>query len=159
MTESKSVRSKVVSIDKSRFHRRQESARSKLKCIELTIYQIFLRIFPDTVNFGVVQNTFLNLVFKEHGIAHWASNYFVADDRNAEKETPNTKTDQLKTAFPRRACYIAQSLHNTRTFIIIYTLAPCSFYNHLLLSSIELTFGFDRNNLRLNWLAAFHVTS
>ena len=37
-----------------------------LKCIELTIYQICLKIFPDTVNFGVVQNTFLNLVFKEH---------------------------------------------------------------------------------------------
>jgi len=40
--------------------------------VELTIYQnlICLRIFPDTVNFRVVQNTFLNLVFKEQRIAH-----------------------------------------------------------------------------------------
>ena len=54
-------RSKVVSIDKSRFDRRQESFRSKTgvisiedcnycsKCIQLTIYQICLKIFPDTV--------------------------------------------------------------------------------------------------------------
>ena len=60
---------KQVSLIEGRFDR-QKSIPSKLKCIELTIYQIFLRIFPDTVNFGVVQNTFLNLVFKEHGIAH-----------------------------------------------------------------------------------------
>ena len=54
-------RSKVVSIDKSRFDRKQESFRSKTrvisiedcnycsKCIQLTIYQICLKIFPDTV--------------------------------------------------------------------------------------------------------------
>ena len=30
------------------------------KCIELAIYQICLRTFPDTVYFGVVQHAFLN---------------------------------------------------------------------------------------------------
>ena len=48
--------------------------------------------------------------------------YFVADQERRERN-PDNKRDQLKTAFPRRAYYIAQSLHNTRTFIIIYTLA------------------------------------
>ena len=47
---------KVDSIeDKSQFDRRLQLL---LRCIELTIYQICLKIFPDTViNFRVMQNS------------------------------------------------------------------------------------------------------
>ena len=37
-----------------------------LKHFELTTYEICLKIFPDTVNFGVVQNTFLNRASKSN---------------------------------------------------------------------------------------------
>ena len=48
MSECKSVRSKVVSIDKSRFDQRQESVHSV--STELTIYQIRLKIFSWAVD-------------------------------------------------------------------------------------------------------------
>ena len=69
----------------------------------------------------------------------------------------NKRDHQLKTAakVPRLAYYIAQSIHNARNLIIfIYTLEKLKFLSSFtlrsnwLLSSIELTFCFDRNDLR-----------
>ena len=105
--ECKSVRSKVVSIDKSQFDRRLQLL---LKCTELTIYQICLRIFLEPGLQGTANRSL--------SIELFCCGIILLPIRNAEKETPTTKT-----AFHRRAYFIAQSLHNIRTFIIIFTLA------------------------------------
>ena len=70
-SECKSVWSKVVSIE-GRFDW-QKSILSKTRvtsiedcnyCLNLLLIKC-LKIFPDTVNFGSVQNTFLNLFFRD----------------------------------------------------------------------------------------------
>jgi len=57
-------RSKVVSIDKSRFDRRQESVQSV--SAELTIYQICLKIFSLAVDKRTKNNQALSLGFYHH---------------------------------------------------------------------------------------------
>ena len=59
-----SVRSKVVSIDKSRFDRRQESVRSV--STEITIYQIYLKIFSLAVDKRTKNNQASSLSFYHH---------------------------------------------------------------------------------------------
>ena len=60
-------------------------------------------------------------------------------ERNA-----GNKGNQLNTAFPRRAYYFAQTLHNTRAFIYLYACKTVVFIN--IYSSIELTLAFDRTD-------------
>ena len=97
-------------MDKSRLDRRLQLL---LKCIELTIYQINLRIFLEPGPQGTV-NRSLSVELFCCGII------LVADQERRERN-PDNKRDQMKTAFHCCAYFIAQSLHNIRTYIIIYT--------------------------------------
>ena len=66
---------------------------------------IFIFVYPVFQYTHIIANSSLSIANQERR------------ERNLDNEI-----DQLKTAFQRRAYYIAQSLHNTRTFIFIYTL-------------------------------------
>ena len=162
---------KVDSIEnKSQFDRRQQVLR---KCIELTIYQICLKIFPDTVNFGVEQNTFLNRVSKSNQFLNsvFQCKHVIANSSlSIEFElfccwsgTPRKKHRQQKRSTENR---VSVSHNDTAQELLLLSmrLQNCSFYDHLLfhptdsclwsnwlLVSIETTF--DQNDLRLNWLA------
>ena len=95
---------------------------SKRKCFQqrLISFRSVLIESDNTCSFHH-GNKFLNPVFQcTHVIAN--SSLSIADQERRERNADN-KGNQLNTAFPRRAYYLAQSLHNTRTFIIIYTLA------------------------------------
>ena len=139
--ECKSVRSKVVSIDKSQFDRRLQLL---LKCIELTIYQICLRIFL------------------EPGL-QWTANSSVSIELFCcgiillpRSGTPRKKPRQQKRSIENcvSSSHILHRAIITQHKNFYYYLYACKAVVFIIIySSIELTFDFDRNDHRSNCLA------
>ena len=140
--ECKSVRSKVVSIDKSRFDRRLQLL---LKCIELTIYQVCLRIFLEPGLQGTA-NRSLSIELFCCGIILVRSG------------TPRKKLRQQKRSIEicvssSRIFHRAIITQHKNFYYYLYACKTVYVVFIIIYSSIELTFGFDRNDLRSNGLA------
>ena len=160
------VRSKVVSID-GRFDR-QKSIRSKTSISSIKVWISS----PPTLNLSSTkvsgqvdvfslpnvrsEHTPLEkLIFFSRSMDKWKVNIFLARWKKflLVSHFFFFWRDQLKTTFPRRARILHRAIITQHKNFYYYLYACKAVVFIIIYSSIELTLGFDRNDLRSKWLA------